>query len=104
MPYNPDGSFSLSQNFGTGTPPSNDFPNQVGSVLSDIATSIAVPSLASIGSFLQATVSTTTSVGYLFTSYNAGSFSSGTYTPNAALGNYQYLTNNGAFTWAVPAA
>lgn len=42
MPYNPDGSFTLAQNFGTGTPPSNMFPPQVGSVLSDIATSIDI--------------------------------------------------------------
>ena len=49
-------------------------------------------------------VSKTATVGYKFTAYNAGTHSSGTFTPDAANGNYQYLTNNGAFTWAVPAA
>lgn len=43
-------------------------------------------------------------VGYTVTPNNIGTVSSGTTTPAAASGNYQYLTNNGAFTLAVPAA
>lgn len=43
-------------------------------------------------------------VGYTFTAYNAGTQSSGTFTPVPANGNYQYITGNGAFTWAAPAA
>ena len=49
-------------------------------------------------------VSTTTTVGYLFTSFNGGTISTGTFTPAAANGNYQYYTNNGAHTFAAPAA
>ena len=49
-------------------------------------------------------ISATTSVGYLFTSYSIGTISSGTVTPAAANGNYQYMTNNGAFTMDAPAA
>jgi hypothetical protein len=41
-------------------------------------------------------------VGYTFTAYNAGTFSTGTFTPNPANGNYQYATNNGAHTLAAP--
>lgn len=48
--------------------------------------------------------SATTTVGYLYTSYNGGTVSSGTFTPAAANGNYQYYTNNGLHTLAVPAA
>lgn len=54
--------------------------------------------------YLRKDTTNTTTVGYKFTSYNAGTLSSGTFTPDAANGNYQYLTNNGAHTWAVPAA
>lgn len=37
-----------------------------------------------------------------FTAFDAGTFSSGTYTPDVKNGNYQFLTNNGAFAWGVP--
>lgn len=40
MPFNPDGSFSLVQQFGTGTPLDNPFPNKVGGNLDDIATAL----------------------------------------------------------------
>jgi microcystin-dependent protein len=43
-------------------------------------------------------------VGFTVTPNNIGTVSSGTTTPAAASGNYQYLTNNGAFTLAAPAA
>lgn len=49
-------------------------------------------------------VSATISVGYSLTPNNIGTVSSGTTTPAAASGNYQYLTNNGAFTLAAPLA
>jgi hypothetical protein len=42
--------------------------------------------------------------GYTLTPYNGGTVSSGTYTPDASNGNYQYYTNGGAHTLAVPAA
>lgn len=43
-------------------------------------------------------------IGFTVTPNNIGTVSSGTTTPAAASGNYQYLTNNGAFTLAAPAA
>lgn len=45
----------------------------------------------------------TISGGFSVTSYNLGT-GSGTVTPSAVNGNYQYLTNNGAFTLAAPAS
>lgn len=56
----------------------------------------------SAATLLSTNVSQTLSVGHLFTAYSAGTFSSGTFTPSAANGNYQYATNNGAFTLAAP--
>jgi hypothetical protein len=44
----------------------------------------------------------TTTGGFRFTSYGLGAISSGTVTPDAMNGNYQYLTNTGAFTLAAP--
>jgi len=41
-------------------------------------------------------------VGYSTTPYNAGTQSSGTYTPNEANGNLQYAVNGGAHTLAPP--
>lgn len=46
--------------------------------------------------------SDTISKGFYLSPYSIGSVSSGTLTPDAANGNYQYLTNNGAFTLAAP--
>jgi hypothetical protein len=42
--------------------------------------------------------------GYSVTPNNLGTISSGTVTPDPANGNYQYMTNNGAHTLAVPAS
>lgn len=42
-------------------------------------------------------------VGFTFTPNNIGTVSTGTMTPNPALGNYQFYTNNGAHTLAAPA-
>lgn len=44
------------------------------------------------------------SAGFTLAPNNLGTITSGTVTPAAANGNYQYLTNNGAFTLAAPAA
>lgn len=43
-------------------------------------------------------------VGYTASAYSAGTKSSGTFTPDPALGNFQYATNGGAHTLGVPAA
>src|SRR5581483_6259067 len=53
---------------------------------------------------LQSGVTNTITVGYKFTPNNIGTVASGTFTADPTLGNYQYLTNNGAFTLAAPAA
>jgi hypothetical protein len=42
--------------------------------------------------------------GYTYTPHNNGTQSSGTLTPDPTLGNYQYVTNNGAFTLAAPSS
>lgn len=42
--------------------------------------------------------------GYTATSYSLGTVTTGTVTPNAANGNFQHLTANGAFTLAPPSA
>jgi hypothetical protein len=42
--------------------------------------------------------------GFTVTPHNLGTVTTGTVTPDAANGNYQYMTNNGAFTMAAPAA
>jgi hypothetical protein len=41
--------------------------------------------------------------GYAITPFNAGTKSTGTYTPASSDGNYQYATNGGAHTLAAPA-
>lgn len=46
----------------------------------------------------------TLTTGFSVTPNNIGTVSSGTNTPDPALGNYQYMTNNGAHTLAVPAS
>lgn len=43
-------------------------------------------------------------VGYTFTAFNAGTKSSGTFTPDGQVHNHQYATNNGAHTLAAPSA
>jgi hypothetical protein len=65
-------------------------------------TTMTFPSTSS--TVLTAGNTATTTVGYTVTPYSGGTISSGTYTPAAANGNYQYITNNGAFTLAAPAA
>lgn len=47
MPYGPDGNFTLTQSFGTGTAPNNDFPPQVGNTLNDVASSISIANIFS---------------------------------------------------------
>ena len=42
------------------------------------------------------------SVGYALTDYNAGTKSSGTYTPDESNGNFQYAVSGGAHTLAPP--
>lgn len=44
------------------------------------------------------------SVGFTVTPFNAGTLTTGTFTPVPASGNYQYLINGGAFSIAAPAA
>jgi hypothetical protein len=57
--------------------------------------------IANIGA-MQLIGNQTTTGGFAITTYSAGTFSSGTFTPNPMNGNYQYITNNGAFTLASP--
>lgn len=89
MPYNPDGTFTLTQDFGTGTPPSNDFPPQVGDVLNDVATSIDATNL-----FATVAASIATTVASLVIGSPTGG-NKGSGTANAAGTIYQ--NNNAVF-------
>ena len=51
---------------------------------------------------LKADTADVLTVGFAATPFNAGTKSSGTYTPNEANGNFQYAVNNGAHTLAPP--
>lgn len=51
---------------------------------------------------LKADTADVLTAGFAATPYNAGTQSSGTYTPDEANGNMQYATNNGAHTLAPP--
>lgn len=53
---------------------------------------------------LKADLSDNLTVGYTTTTYNAGTKSTGTFTPNPALGNLQRAVNGGAHTLAPPTA
>lgn len=59
---------------------------------------------ASWAAALQPGTTATITTGYTLTPGNLGTVSGGTTTLAGASGNYQYLTNNGAFTLAAPAA
>jgi hypothetical protein len=52
--------------------------------------------------FLLVAGNQTTTGGFCFTSANIGTVSTGTITPNAMAGNYQYYTNAGAHTLLAP--
>lgn len=69
----------------------------------NVATALAV-NIGSAGAVLTTNTTNTLTIGYTVTPYNIGTVSSGTTTPAAANGNYQYYTNNGAHTLAAPAA
>lgn len=51
---------------------------------------------------LKADVADVLTAGYAATPYSAGTKSTGTYTPDEALGNFQYVVNGGAHTLAPP--
>jgi hypothetical protein len=64
----------------------------------------ATKALAGDGTFQSLSgLSSPVTVGWAVTPYNAGTKSSGTFTPALTNGNYQYFTNGGAFTLAAPA-
>ena len=52
--------------------------------------------------YLDKGTTSTLTAGYIATSYSAGTKSSGTFTPDAANGNFQHYTNGGAHTLAPP--
>lgn len=62
------------------------------------------PTLTTGSLVVRTDTSSTLGVGYLVTSYSAGTKSSGTYTPDPANGNFQYAVNGGAHTLAPPAS
>lgn len=58
--------------------------------------------LGNSGNLVHSDVTTTISVGYAQTSFNAGTKSSGTFTPDEADGGFQRYVNGGAHTLAPP--
>lgn len=56
------------------------------------------------GRMLHSGVTDTLAVGYAVAPFNAGTKSTGTFTPDPASGNMQYATNNGAHTLAAPSS
>lgn len=60
--------------------------------------------LRSAGRPLNSAVTDNLTAGYTATSYNAGTKSSGTFTPDPANGNFQYAVNGGAHTLAPPSS
>jgi hypothetical protein len=86
MPYNPDGTFSLAQSFGTGTSPDNQFPSLVGNTLDDIASSITISNIFSFSTV-------TSTVAVTFASIVAGSPTGGN--KGAGSVNAQTLWLNG---------
>jgi hypothetical protein len=54
--------------------------------------------------FMRGDTTSLVSKGFTLTPSNAGTKSSGTFTPDPTLGNYQYYTNGGAHTLAAPAS
>jgi hypothetical protein len=66
------------------------------------STTMTFPS--SSASIIGSNVTATLTVGYGVTPYSAGTQSTGTFTPVAANGNFQYAVNGGAHTLAPPSA
>lgn len=81
-----------------------DGTNVVGAPVFPLGTAYGGTGAANLNGLLQAGVTNTITKGFTLTPNNLGTVSSGTLTPNAANGNYQYYTNNGAHTMAAPAA
>ena len=84
--------------------------NQLGTITSGtwngaaIDTAYGGTGAANLNAFLLAGTTNTITIGYAFTPNNIGTVSSGTTTPSCSAGNYQYLTDNGAFTLAAPSS
>lgn len=123
MPWNPDGTFSLSQTFGTGTAPDNMFPPAVGNTLDDIANSLNINTIfGTLSATLAVTFATVhanelydsnnrvfaqggtaggvANAGLVIVPFGIGTISSGTITPNPQVCLKQTVTNNGAFVIA----
>lgn len=58
----------------------------------------------SIGDFLRSNLGVNLTVGFSASSYDAGTKTTGTYTPDPLLGNIQHAVNGGAHTLAPPAS
>lgn len=80
------------------TLPTAAFPALTG----DVTTSAGSVSTTAASNILKSNTTNTITVGYGITPFNGGTVSSGTFTPSAANGNYQFYTNNGAHTLANP--
>jgi hypothetical protein len=80
-------------------------PTAVTTAANDNSTKIATTAYVDTANALNLKLAgnQTTTGGFRFTSFSGGTVSSGTFTPAAFNGNYQFYTNNGAHTLAAPA-
>jgi hypothetical protein len=77
---------------------------QTTAMTGDMTTSANSFATSAAANILKRDATNTISKGYTLTPNNIGTVSSGTTTPDPTLGNYQFLTNNGAFTLANPSS
>jgi hypothetical protein len=76
--------------------------NFVGAAITATNPSSGVAEITADPDILMADTADILTAGFATTDYNAGTKSSGTFTPNEANGNLQYIVNGGAFTLAPP--
>ena len=77
---------------------------RLATVAADPTAALGIATKQYVDAGLRPNVTATITIGYTFTPYNAGTVTTGTFTPAPANGNYQYYTNGGAHTLAAPAA
>lgn len=99
-----DGTPTLTHSVNLNLPGSANYTAEAGDIMrvyADTTTQFDVLIFPAAGQ-LQPNKSRTLTVGFSATPYDAGTKSSGTFTPDEANGNFQYVVNGGAHTLAPP--